>query len=610
MASASEGRPVRIMNISGSPADRRDALVRNAASDEPIDVFVGDWMSELNMPARAYSIASGGKIGYEETFVESLEPALEMLARRKIKFAANGGTVATKDLFDVVVDMVAKKGLDLSVAWVEGDLVMDQVRALQKDGTRFKHISTGEMLDEWGYEPIFAQCYLGGMGITEAFRAGADIVICGRVADAAPIVGAAAWWHNWSRTDFDRLARSLIAGHLIECSAYVTGGNYTGFKNMMDWSMIHDMGYPIAEIAADGDVVITKRAGTGGVVNVETCKEQLLYEIQGKWYLNSDVTAVIDQARFEQVGKDRVRLSGITGRPPPGTTKVGLTAFGGYKAEVHWAMIGLDIKEKVKMLELQLRDSFGAERLAKFTTFMLTTYGSVPENPTNMNAATVDVRLMVQARKAEDISAENFARPAFDIIMHSFPAATFHPDKRTATPIAYQEYFPTLIPQPTVKVHFSRPGVESISIPPPGEVIEHPASQPSSASTADPVPLVAFGPTARAPLGYRVLGRAGDKGSDCNVGLFVRDAAEWPWLRSLLSTARFAELMGDEYRAGQRIERVEFPHLWAVHFLVRDFLDRGVTANATYDVLGKFLAEFVRCRHVDMPVAFLMKGQI
>ncbi|KAI1866730.1 uncharacterized protein JN550_007583 [Neoarthrinium moseri] len=606
-------RPCRIMNISGSPADRRDVLALYAASEEPVDVFVGDWMSELNMPSRAYSVANGLGVGYEETFIEALEPALEDLARRKIKLAANGGTVATKELFEVVVQLVEKKGLDLCVAWVEGDLVMDKVEALKKEGTTFKHISTGEMLDDWEYKPLFAQCYLGGMGIAEAFRAGADLVICGRVADAAPIVGSAAWFHNClltftgSRTDFDQLARSLIAGHLIECSTYVTGGNYTGFKGM-DWKNLDNFGYPIAEIDATGDVVITKPEGTGGVVNVETCKEQLLYEIQGKWYLNSDVTAVIDAAHFEEIGKNRVRLSGITGRPPPRTTKVGLTAFGGYKAEVHWALIGLDIEEKVKMLEIQMKASFGVERLKKFTTFNLTTYGSVPANPTNMNAATVDLRLMVQAHNEEDLSDENFARPAFDIIMASFPAATFHPDKRTATPMAYQEYFPTLIPQPAVSVHFSKPGMKSISIPPPEETIEHPEIQPSY-ETANAIPLEAFGPTVKAPLGYRVLARAGDKGSNCNVGFFVRDESEWPWLQSFFTTAKFIELMGDEYH-GQKIDRMEFRGLWAVHFLVKDFLDRGVTANATYDVLGKFLAEFIRARFVDMPIQFLMKGKI
>jgi hypothetical protein len=159
-----------------------------------------------------------------------------------------------------------------------------------------------------------------------------------------------------------------------------------------------------------------------------------------------------------------------------------------------------------------------------------------------------------------------------------------------------------------VSVHFSKAGTKSILVPPPEVTIEHPEIQPSH-ETENPVPLIAFGQTVKAPLGYRVLGRAGDKGSNCNVGFFVRDESEWPWLRSLLTTDKFIEFMADEY-TGQKIDRMEFPNIWAVHFLVKDFLDRGVTANASYDVLGKFLAEFIRCRTVDMPVQFLLKGQI
>jgi len=269
MGSITPRRPVRIMNISGSPCDKRDAIAKAAAMDEHVDVLVGDWMSELNMPTRAYNLSLGVGIGYEETFVEALEPALEDLARKGIKLAANAGTVATKELYKVVVDMVKSKGLDLTVAWIEGDVVMDLVKKdVETFPDRFVHISTGQTLEEWGFEPVFAQCYLGGMGIATAFKAGADIVICGRVADASPIIGAAAWWHGWSRTDYNPLAQSLIAGHLIECSVYVTGGNFTGFKTL-DWDQINNIGYPIAEIAHDGDVIITKVENTGGLVSKE-----------------------------------------------------------------------------------------------------------------------------------------------------------------------------------------------------------------------------------------------------------------------------------------------------------------------------------------------------
>jgi hypothetical protein len=434
MGSTNPTRPVRIMNISGSPCDKRDAIANAAAMDEKVDVLVGDWMSELNMPTRAFNASNNVGIGYEESFLEALEPALENIAKKGLKLAANAGTVATKDLYDAVVKVVEEKGLALTIAWVEGDSVLNKINDdLKSNPSGYYHISTGQSLRDWKYEPVFAQCYLGGMGIAAAFRAGADIVLCGRVADASPIIGAAAWWHGWSRTDYDQLAHSLMAGHLIECSVYVTGGNFTGFKSL-DWSGINNFGYPIAEISSDGSVIITKPEGTGGLVSVETCKEQLLYEIQGMYYLNCDVTAAIDQATLTQEAPNRVRLSGIIGMPPPATTKCGLTAFGGYQAEVHWAMVGLDIEDKVRLLETQLRHSFGKARLAKLSLWDVSVYGSAPENPRNQNASTVDVRLIAQVKNAEDLSEANFLRPALDMNMHTYPAATFHTDLRTAVP--------------------------------------------------------------------------------------------------------------------------------------------------------------------------------
>jgi hypothetical protein len=191
----------------------------------------------------------------------------------------------------------------------------------------------------------YYRCYLGAQGIAEALRAGADIVICGRVADASPVVGAAAWWHNWSTTDFDALAGALMTGHLIECSAYVTGGYYSAFKNLMDGC--ENLGFPIAAIEASGDAVFTKEANTGGEMSVGTLTSQLVYEIQGPLYYNSDVTAQIEGIKFEQIGKDEVRMTGVKGLPPPPTTKVGVTAASCYQAEFHYLFGGLDIKEKV-----------------------------------------------------------------------------------------------------------------------------------------------------------------------------------------------------------------------------------------------------------------------
>lgn len=170
---------------------------------------------------------------------------------------------------------------------------------------------TGKDLKDWGHDPICAQCYLGGSGIAAVFAAGADIVVCGRVADASVAVGPAMWWHGWTRDNLDELAGTLMLGHIIECSTYATGGYYSGFKELG----IHDtdMGYPIAAIDHKGEGIVYMEKDRDGLVTPASITSQLLYEIQGQIYYNSDVAANIENIRLEQVGKDQVKVSGVKG---------------------------------------------------------------------------------------------------------------------------------------------------------------------------------------------------------------------------------------------------------------------------------------------------------
>jgi len=240
-------------------------------------------MSEANMTVLAgKKTESLRDIAYEPTFLEALQPALQPIAKHGIKIAVNAGGSDTKLLHETVVKIIEAQGLKLNVAWIEGDDVLDTVkRKLKEEESSFENICTGEKLKDWPFEPIAAQAYLGGLGIAEAFRNGADIVVCGRVSDASPVIGAACWWHGWTRENLQGLANAFVAGHMIECSNYVCGGNFSGFK---DVDKRNDIGYPIAEIGRKGDVIITKQKGSGGIVSVDTCKSQLLYEIQGPWY--------------------------------------------------------------------------------------------------------------------------------------------------------------------------------------------------------------------------------------------------------------------------------------------------------------------------------------
>ena len=414
------------------------------------------------------------------------------------------------------------------------------------------------MLSSWDFEAVYAQCYLGCWGIVEGFRQGADIVVCGRVADASPAMAAAAHFHGWARDSYSELAHSLVAGHLIECSTYVTGGNFTGFKTMPQASTPL-LNNPIASIQSNGNfhIMSEERDGRGGEVSVSTCRTQLLYELQGKRYYNSDVVAIIDQIKMEQAGHNCVYVYNIGYDKPPPTTKVGITAKGGYQAEAHYFLTGLDILEKAARIEAQLRHLLDT---SKFHTLVFTTTGSCAPNPCSQDAATADFRIFAQSKTEDALSPKNFLSPIVNVNLSSYPGATFAMDMRQGMPKPYQEYFVTIMPQSMVNhvVHFPAIG-KSTAIEAPTDTVDYLPEQ-EVADTVDPKPLDNYGPTTTAPLGYVVHARSGDKGSDANVGFYVRHADEYDWLRSLLSVSRIKELLQNSYN-GKRIERFELPHI-------------------------------------------------
>ncbi|KAF4998797.1 hypothetical protein FDECE_11699 [Fusarium decemcellulare] len=601
-------KPLRIASASGSVTDRRHALA-DLAQNEEVDFIVGDWLSEYNMTTRggAKVDSAGTSDEFESSFLEALEPALTLLDSRKIKLVVNAGASDTEKLHQVVAEKIAAAGLSLKVAWIGGDEVFDVVKKAIGQGNVFKSLTHGKSrgdLADWGLEPIYAQCYLGGWGIVEALKHGADIVLCGRVADASPTIGCAAYHFGWQRDEYQKLASAFVAGHFIECSTYVTGGNFSGFKDLT--GDVTNLGFPIVEMKSDGTFYITKQKNHGGMVTVDTCKAQLLYEIQGPLYYNSDVVAQLEDIIIEQAGKDKVYVHNVGGLKPPPTTKVGITAKGGYQAEAHYFLCGLDIEEKADLLERQVRAILDE---SKFHCLKFRVNGRCPENPRNQDAATVDVRIFAQSRVKESLSTGNFFRPVTDVIMQSYPGATFAVDARQANPKPYYEYFVTLLPQSDIAhvAHLPSKGLD-IPIPAPTDTQDFIYEQ-STYETTHRVDLASPGPTKKAPLGYVIHARSGDKGSDANVGFFVRHDDEWDWLRSLLTVDKIRDLLGDD-DTGKPIFRFELKNISAVHFLLKDHLDRGVASSSTYDVLGKNLAEYLRCKLVDIPTKFLDRGRI
>lgn len=621
-------RPVRVAGSSGGFSDRLRAMT-DLAKNEEVDVIVGDWLSELTMTIhgtgkiRNAEKNAGKSLSWEqqvqdamfaENFLDCFEPALEHIAAKGIKIAVNAGASDTEILAKLTQQMCVDKGYpNIKVAWVSGDDATEAMKKAMEGGEEFRSLMHNKSVSEWGLKPVCAQAYQGGMGIARALTEGADVVICGRVSDASPIIGAAAWWHQWRADQFDELAGSLVIGHLLECASYVSGGYCADFKQLLKDNRHIDMGFPICAIDHKGEGIMQIEKNKGGWMTVNSVTSQLLYEIQGPQYYNCDVTAQLEGVKMEQVGENQVHVYGVKGTPPPPTTKIGITGFAGWQAEYHIYLCGLDIEEKCKMIEDQIRVEFGDELISKFSMLKFSQNGSCPIDPRNQDVATVDCRVFAQSTDRELLSMRNkngFFRRSMTNFLQSCPGASLGNDFRQAEGKPYYEYHPSLLPQSALKqqVHllWDHP-TPTIDIPLAPEFRTYDRQQPSY-ETKDPVDLNTFGETVRLPLGRIVLGRSGDKCSDCNVGFFVRHDDEWEWLRSLLTVSKIKAMLGPEEYKGGAIDRFEIPGLRAVHFLLHDHLDRGYDACSTYDTLGKNCLEYLRAKTVDVPKKFADRG--
>ncbi|KAI3571812.1 hypothetical protein IWW34DRAFT_824591 [Fusarium oxysporum f. sp. albedinis] len=441
-------------------------------------------------------------------------------------------------------------------------------------------------IDKEPREIVSANAYLGAHAIYEAFLQGADIIICGRASDASPVIACAWYWWSWNSTNYDGLAGALVAGHLIECSAYVTGGNFAGF-DAFDLDRFVDPGFPIAEIAKDGSCVITKHEGTGGMVTVDTCKSQLVYELQGNAYINSDVKAYLDDIEMEQVGEDRIRVHGARGAPPPGTTKLAVFYKGGYEMQALFNATGHNFEQKFALLEKQVRFHLGEEKLGQLDFLEFQKIGVPAANPINQNSGTVYLRIFAQSTKVEALQAIMMAIGNVSLKHYS----GFHSslDFRSAMPRPYLAYYPALWRQVDLeeKFHFvnSTGTTESFNTTPPPkfEVLE----ERQSYDTTAPIPL--DGGLLEVRLGSIALGRSGDKGANLN---FDTGALRRGW------------------RPEFSIERVEFPKIFAVHFVVYGILGRGVSSSKRLDGFGKGLIDYFRDKVVEAPISILQRSHI
>ncbi|WP_061300386.1 acyclic terpene utilization AtuA family protein [Herbidospora cretacea] len=562
---------LRVANCSGFYGDRLSAA-REQVEGGPIDVLTGDWLAELTMLILAGNRLKG-RPGYAATFVKQLSEVLATCLDRGIKIVSNAGGLDPAACARAIREL----GLPAKVATVTGDDLMPRLPELGP----LVNLDTGETLTA---EPVTANAYLGGFPIAAALSAGADVVVTGRVTDAALVTGPAIWRYGWRPGDLDRLAGSVVAGHIIECGCQATGGNYAFFDEIPD---LAHCGFPIAEIHDDGSCVITKHPGTGGAVTVGTVTAQLLYEIGGPGYLGPDVTARFDTIRLMQDGPDRVSVSGVRGEAPPPTLKAAVNVLGGYRNTMTLLVTGLDVAEKARLAEEAVWARVPKESFER-------TYTELTGNLLRITVMDPD------RRKAGRL----FSSAVVETGLASYPGFYGLTPPGDASP--YGVYWPVAVPRELVHVEVTLDGAEvPFGDDAPGNapgVPPAPLAEPLSEAGpwfSAPVPIPLPLEEELRPLGLIAGARSGDKGGNANLGVWVRTPDHYAWLEGYLTADRLPELLPEV--AGLRVERFAFPNLLAVNFVVHGLLGRGVAASPLMDAQAKALGERLRAIPVPLP---------
>ncbi len=553
---------LRVGNASGFYGDRFDAM-REMLTGGPLDVLTGDYLAELTMLILGRDRLKDPGGGYARTFLRQLEECLGLARERGVRIVTNAGGLNPAGLADAVRALADRLGIPVRVAHVEGD-------------------------DLTAAHPgaLAAHAYLGGFGIAECLRAGADVVVTGRVTDAALVTGPAAAHFGWGPTEYDRLAGAVVAGHVLECGAQATGGNYSFFQD----GDVRRPGFPLAELHADGTSVVTKHDGTGGFVDVGTVTAQLLYETHGARYAGPDVTARLDTVRLSQDGPDRVRVEGVRGEAPPPTLKAGLNRLGGFRNEVAFVLTGLDVEAKAALVRAQLEPVL--DRVADVRWDLART-----DRPDAATEETASALLRLVVRDADQqVVGRALSGAAVELALAGYPG--FHVLAPPGKGAPYGVFDALHVPRSTVA---------HVAVRHDGRRVPVPDVQDTAVLRAVPEPPLPRplppGPVRRAPLGLVAGARSGDKGGDANVGVWARTDDAWRWLAHELTADRFRELIPEA--RDLPVVRHALPNLRALNFVVEGILGEGVAAQARFDPQAKALGEWLRARHLDIPEALL-----
>ncbi|WP_434278842.1 acyclic terpene utilization AtuA family protein [Acinetobacter sp. CE-15] len=556
-----------------------------------INYLVFDYLSEITMSIMAKAMMTNPEHGYALDFVSRvITPLLKKISDKKIKVISNAGGVNPLACRDALQKVLEAQGLDLKIAVVLGDDLLPQQAELNTQN--IKEMFSGEDLPS---QLASCNAYLGAVPIRDALDQGADIVITGRVVDSAVVLAPLLHEYQWSLEDYDKLSQGSLAGHIIECGAQCTGGNFT------DWRLVQgfdNMGFPIVEVKADASFIVTKPKGTGGLVSVATVAEQVVYEIGNpQAYLLPDVTADFSQVKLEQVGEDRVLVIGAKGRAPTQQYKVSATYPDGYRVLVSFLIAGREAPEKAQVIAdailtkcervLALRSVPPFLEKSVEILGIESTYGA---NAQQINSREVVVKIAVKHMFKE--ACMFFASEIAQASTGMAPAlAGIVGGRPKASPVI--KLFSFIVDKSKLSVAIDINGQrQNIQIP--------------SGCSDQSFDVVAVGEVAQftgqeieVPLVEIAHARSGDKGNHSNIGVIARQPEYLPWIRANLTEEKVKEYMQHVLDPEKsKVTRYEITGFNALNFMLENALGGGGIASLRIDPQGKAFAQQL----LDMPV--------
>ncbi|HRH87543.1 MAG TPA: DUF1446 domain-containing protein [Rubrivivax sp.] len=584
-------RMVRIGSASGFWGDTASAAPALVQGGD-IDYLVFDYLAEVTMSILAAQKAKDAGAGYATDFVHiTMKALLPALKAKGIKVVANAGGVNPIACRDALAKVAAELGVDLKIGVVLGD-------DLSARAAEFRERGLTEMFSGAAFPQRCASinAYLGALPIARALDAGAEVVITGRCVDSAVSLGVLVHEFGWAADDYDKLAQGTLAGHLVECGAQCNGGLFTDWESVPDWDII---GFPIVEARADGSFVITKVEGSGGLVSTATVAEQMLYEIgDPRAYHVPDVACDFTDVRFEQVGRDRVRVSGARGRAPTDTYKVSATFMDGLRNMAFLTIAGEQAAAKARRtgeaLFKRMERMLGEQGLPPFSEKRIEIIGAEDMYGAHARPASREVVLKMAIKTPSKASAELFAREFAAAGTSMSPGTTGLVGGRP-TPAPVIRLFSFLIPKAELPVTL-QVGDERIAVDlPTGGGFDAAALGPALRYPKTPS-SEGFGSV---PLLRLAHGRSGDKGDKANIGIIARRPEYLPLLHQWLTPERVAEHF--KHNAPSRVERFDLPGTQAMNFLLHDVLGGGGMASLRTDNLAKCYCQVLLCMEVPVP---------